>query len=836
MNYAPEDPALQRLVSAAMEMVDQGLEPPIDEICRERPDLISAVQQSLELARRLPTIRREAAGRDGFLGRVLDGRYRLDARLGAGAMGVVYRASDLELHRDVAVKVLHSAILDADEAGYRFAREAEVMAAIRHPSVITVYDRGSTSEDEPYLVMELLDGLPLSEILDLGKRRGGAAPADDTGWIAHAIGAEALDEASYLRTVVRWTADLAGGLSAAHEAGVFHRDVKPSNVFVRRNGQPMLLDFGIAAHASQATITREGTSLGTPAYMAPESLDARAEPTAALDVYGLAATLYHMLTLRAPYGGTPSQIISSLQVKEPPPAYKLRPGLPRDLQAILDRGMARKPGGRYATAHDFEADLRAFLDYRPVSARPVTALARAWRGFRRSRALLAGTAVAVVALGIAGGLEWRSYRLAQRRSAHGDIWRHMYPNFTIVDFENRVCVTDVERAHVSGILDDAMAVAVEPLPAQLYRSSFRLDHGDPRGAAEDMAAIADWVDTRYARALAERYERLPDDASSARSVDLIDMPEPTDAMDVYLAAYHVARELRYSEAFAMLADERLERFGPAQELWLPTTPFSRKLSDAENLALADEMYERAVRLEEQIGYRTATTAHLIARALVQQESYNEALLVAREGIQLAPGSHTLRINAGLTAWRLGRFEEAEEHLGLAIEVRPKNARPYSSLARSRSELGDYEGALAVVDAAPYGTSAGARAMCLQLEGEIETARSLGLWQDGREERAVAAAELAQDRFKAAQDLGRDLEKVVEFAVSKRIVARETRQVFSDLLIVLPDSPIRWRILRALARWMPEDLSKAETALMKKYIQALTSNLSQRAEMGSLDRE
>jgi len=824
-----DDPELPALVSAAMEMRDHGLEPPLEEICCNRPDLIDAVAASIETSERLPLLQTATASHDRFVGRVLDARYRLTARLGAGAMGVVYRGEDLELQRPVAVKILRAALLDEGQAESRFAREAEVLAAIDHAAVVTIYDRGRTGDDDPYLVMELLEGQPLSQLLEEGKRAGATTHSHDTGWIARALGGpESVDEPSYLRTVVRWTADLASGLGAAHSKGIFHRDIKPSNVFVRRDGRPVLVDFGIAARMSHATITHEHSTLGTPAYMAPEALDERSRPDAALDVYGLSATLYHMLTLRPPYTGTPSQIISRLAVKEPPRAKRLREGLPRDLQAILDRGMARRPSDRYASAAELEIDLRAFLDYRPVQARPLSPLGRAWRRARRSPAFWTFASVTALAVVAFFGVQARTAWLERRAREHAELWRHVPPNLTIVKPANRVLSDEEGRAEVAALLDQAAAVCLDPLPTLLIRAAFRLDHGDARGAADDMRRIAASVDTPYAQALADRYRALADRyqalapardtvsagsdaarapaAASAPMVDTSDLPEPSGRADVYLAAYHAMRAERFDLAQPLLDDPAVEEYAPAQEL--------RALFDARD---PHRMYERGLWLEEQLGGRTAMTAHLIGLALVLQKGQESQALAAEviaEGLELVPRSHALRLNAGLAAWRLGHLDEAREQYRRAIELKPQHDLAYENLTRVLMDAGALGKAQAVVDSAPFD-----QYRRLVLEGEIEEERAIQHWQADDMERCSEAALRSVAKFDEAAEHGEPV-RSARAAISRALVTEDTADVFSGLAQLLRSDPLKWRRLAILLQFMPTELNDTDARALRDYLDAL----------------
>src|SRR5690606_17470339 len=278
----PEDaPALRRRFAAlqragladsgSRQMHDLAL---VEDLARREPEVASALAEAAGVdPRSVPGL-----SADPRAGTLLDGRYELIARLGAGAMGVVYRGLDRELGREVAIKLLDPARFADAKAEARFLQEAELLAALRHDSVVVLYDRGRSAAGELFLVMELLDGVPLTRVLE-GRIAQTIASA------AAALGVARLAETTWVRQVARWGADLADGLAAVHRAGILHRDVKPANVFVRRDGRAVLLDFGIATRGGD--LTAAGTVLGTPWYMAPEQALGDDELTAALDVYGL---------------------------------------------------------------------------------------------------------------------------------------------------------------------------------------------------------------------------------------------------------------------------------------------------------------------------------------------------------------------------------------------------------------------------------------------------------------------------------------------------------------------------------------------------------------------
>jgi WD40 repeat protein len=300
------------------------------------------------------------------------GRFELLEELGKGGFGTVWRARDPELGREVAVKVPRDA-LDGDADRERFGREARAAAALRHPGIVPVFEV-SEHDGQPFLVSELVKGVTLADLLTA--RRPSAHES------------------------ARIIAAVADALHHAHQQGVVHRDVKPSNVMLDDRGEPRLMDFGLARRDKlDATLTQEGQLLGTPAYMSPEQ--ARGEGRAVdrrSDVYGLGAVLYQLLTGETPFRGNVRMQLEQVLCDEPRPPHSLNDAVPRDLETVCLKCLEKDPRRRYQTAAELAADLRRFLAGEPVLARPVGRLGRAWRWARRRPAAAALVAVSAAAL------------------------------------------------------------------------------------------------------------------------------------------------------------------------------------------------------------------------------------------------------------------------------------------------------------------------------------------------------------------------------------------------------------------------------------------------------
>ncbi len=263
-------------------------------------------------------------------------RYRLDGRIATGGMGEVWRGTDTVLGRRIAVKLLKTEYADDATFRSRFETEARHAAALHHPGIAGVYDVGESSPGDgsvhprPFLVMELVDGQPLSALIAGGRDLDPAAVRDLLSQVGDALG-------------------------AAHEAGIVHRDVKPANLIVTPAGKIKVTDFGIARAADGVGITRTGAVMGTPQYLSPEQAEGR-PATAASDVYALGVVAFEMLAGRRPFEADSPVATALAHVREPIP--DLPATVPDDLTAVVRRSLAKNPAERYANGAAFAVALR----------------------------------------------------------------------------------------------------------------------------------------------------------------------------------------------------------------------------------------------------------------------------------------------------------------------------------------------------------------------------------------------------------------------------------------------------------------------------------------------
>ncbi|MHC5040432.1 MAG: protein kinase domain-containing protein, partial [Planctomycetota bacterium] len=319
------------------------------------------------------------------------GPYEIVKEIGRGGMGVVYKAVQPQLKRTVALKVLIAGEDASVEALTRFHHEAEAVAKLgHHPNIVPVYDIGQVQRESPagatptspihYIAMLFVDGKPLDRMID--------------------------DEDITPRRAAEITMKIAGALGHAHAHGILHRDVKPANILVTKEGEPQITDFGLARDVTSETrVTTTGTAMGTPVYMSPEQASGKtSEIDGQSDIYSLGAMLYELLTLCPPFdGASQAEVIFKVIFKEPKSVRRLNPGIHPELEAICLKAMEKEKRHRYETAEAMAEDLNRWLEGLPVKARPPGIVRKVWKRVRRNKPLFGIAAASFLAVCVAAG-------------------------------------------------------------------------------------------------------------------------------------------------------------------------------------------------------------------------------------------------------------------------------------------------------------------------------------------------------------------------------------------------------------------------------------------------
>ncbi|HEY7475302.1 MAG TPA: serine/threonine-protein kinase, partial [Vicinamibacterales bacterium] len=385
--------------------------------------------------------------------------YTIDAKVGEGGMGTVYRARDTVLGRIVAIKVLSADAASDAELAPRILREAKAASKLNHPNIVTLYELGRSGETG-FLVMEYVDGASLA-----ARIAGGGLPID---------------------RVIDYAWQIADALAAAHEAGLVHRDMKPGNVMITPSHRVKVLDFGLARHlpaapaaetqAATEFVTRDGTS-GTVGYMAPEQIEGR-PADARSDVFALGVVIFEMLTGRRPFtGDTAWATMQATMSSEPPAVSRLRADTPPALVQIVRRALAKRPEDRYPSARALADDLSALRA--PATPARVPVRKRRW-------GLVAATGFLAVAA--AGAIGWVWVRESRQR------WVRV------------TALPEIERLAAEGDIDGAFRIArqaraIAPDDPQLRQLWTNVAFGaslvtDPPGAeiaVKGYGSTRDWM-------------------------------------------------------------------------------------------------------------------------------------------------------------------------------------------------------------------------------------------------------------------------------------------------------------------------------------------------------
>ncbi len=717
--------------------LQSGLSP--EEVCVDHPELLDEVRGELgridrvrgELGALFPG--RSSSPSPGLVRPQIPGHEVTDL-LGRGGMGVVYRARHVRLNRAVAVKVLLGGAHASPQERARFQREAEALAELGHPHVVQIHEAGEF-DGLPYFTMELVEGGTLAERLAGMPQPAGRAAA----------------------LVIL----LAGAVQAAHERGIVHRDLKPSNVLLTHDGSPKISDFGLARRlAPGADLTRTGTRLGTPSYMAPEQASGRAGGAGpGVDVYALGALLYELLTGRPPFKAeTAAETERQVIAEEPASPSSLNARVPRDLETICLKCLSKDPGRRYASALALADDLGRFQKGEPIAARPVGALEYAAKWTRRhpgrAAALVGGTLFALVFL--ASGWWVLAERAAMAREVQQDL----------VKAEQALERSDWPEARAA--VELARTRLGHGGPVELRR---RLDRAD-RGLK--LADRLEEIQTRN-----QEFDFIPDKKRNpeepvfssgtdkefeeafrgAALGNVGDPPEQAagriretgirraivEAFDVWSLYAGDIRRVKWISAVANLADS--DQTAWRKRVRDPSTRSNR--AAIEELARTAPLDGQSVQLHLALGRRLGGVkaddvgflrrvqaanrnnywiTFELARLLAERHDH-DALGYYRAAVAIRPRSFSALTGLGRLLLDYGRIAEAEETQRFLIELYPDRDIPYHTMAVINREQARFDLAVANCREAirrnpASGTAYGTLGWVLIELGEFEEARAM----------------------------------------------------------------------------------------------------------------
>ncbi len=663
------------------------------EFAAQRPELGAELLEALESAELLESLREPVESSSDDVPQRF-GEFLLLERLGGGGMGVVYRARQESLGRDVALKLIRPEHLALPRAHERFRREALAAAHLQHPGLVPIHSVGE-AHGAPFLALELVRGATLARALhELSDRRPESLSAADLAQALQRATPAALgwDEqlaqrsftGDWVGAVVRLVLQVAHALDHAHSRGVLHRDVKPSNIAVSADGRAVLLDFGLAALASSEgdaqRLTASRAEVGSLPYMAPERLrGARAPADRRVDVYALGVTLYELLALRLPFAESESiQTRERILEGDATPLRSLNRRVSRDLALVCATAMDPDPQRRYADAAAFARDLSAALELRPIEARPAgpTLIARRWMQRHPWRAL----SLALLVVGPTA-LLWRERSHALELRSALDEARHQR---AAAELEARDA--SQTSAFLTGLfesVDPALAGGGEvSARALLDEAARRLEAGHLKdqpavrarlmhSIGESYAALGEWAP---AQSLLEQSLALAESLEGGANLAVVRSLSALASLELQLGQgqplERAARAVELHRGLALPLDLEYAEL---------LVTFAAALSQSGELGPARVRLDEATRALEALpgDWRSARAGVLVNRAELEleQREYDVAIATALEGLELQrawdPAPHpviTTALNTIALALRAsGRFDEARSSYAELLE-------------------------------------------------------------------------------------------------------------------------------------------------------------------------
>jgi serine/threonine-protein kinase len=679
--------------------------------------------------------------------------YEVEAVLGRGGMGVVFKARQLNLNRVVAIKMLLAGDYAGPDELARFRREAEAVAALRHPNIVQVYDAGAVA-GRPYFTMECVDG----------------------GTLAHRLAGKPQPA----RRAAELVAVLASAVQFAHRSGFIHRDLKPANVLLTADGVPKVTDFGLARPIDAGPgVTRTGDCVGTPCYMAPEQALGQAGAVGpSVDIYALGGVLYEVLTGRPPFDGeTTAEVIHQVVAEEPAPPSRLNPKVPRDLETICLKCLEKSPPRRYASAQDLADDLHRFLDGKPVRARPVGMLERAAKWARRRPAVALLVATLLLVLGVAAGTAvWLHQQEAGRQAAKAQRERQAGEAL-------ETALTRADHLRNEERWQEALVVLADASP-HLGEANSPILEEKVRKATSDFQIARDLESAR------ESYPLLHDGTIdyAQRAKDFLKAFEHAGFSlddDAETVAAHIRGSAIREQLVAALDDRAVvasmlgnkplvERFLTIARLADSESPWRDRFRDSSNWQKSEQLQELAATAFTSSPPPTEHQLALLGLLLKSQGDWGQSAHLLGEACRRQPRNFWVHREMGFVLTLLAQNQGAAGYFRVALSLRPDNAAAHEGLAfclarvdQSDDAIGEYRRA---VECAPNNARTRVRL--------VEAMARAGYWKEAEAE-CDRALEVDPSNYRPLLNLANALHRVGR-SEEARIQARKAVKIAPDV--------------------------------------------------------
>jgi len=587
-----------------------------------------------------------------MIGKIIS-HYNILEKLGQGGMGVVYKAEDTKLKRTVALKFLPLHIMAGEEEKSRFEHEAQAAAALDHPNICTVYEINE-ADGQAFIAMAYVEGQSLQEMVG-----------------AHCDVPLRIDDA------LNYATQIAEGLQSAHEKEIVHRDVKPANILITEKGQVKITDFGLAKLAGRTQLTKEGTSMGTVAYMSPEQTQG-IEVDPRTDIWALGAVLYEMITGRQAFSGDYEQaVIYSIMNEDPEPPTALRTGVPMELERIVLKALAKESGERYQHVDEMLVDLKT-LQKTPksgVSAAQTTAVGAGFKPAPTKKISLLIGGLAVLGLLVVGAFfmfETTPTDATNKKS------------IAVLPFEN-LGGKQEEEYFSDGITEDVLAQIAKIADLKVISRAAIRHYKNTEKSPQEIGA-----ELGVANLLMGTVRRDGDDlrvgcelVEAATGAQLWSKTYDRKLENVFAIQSEVAQEIAQTLEAELSGEEKAELAQPltanleAYDYYLRGNGYTVNSTIKQDAEVAVRMYEKAVELDSNFAVAYAA----LARASIwlyelwgQKDMVAKAKAAVDRAQALAPDSPETHIALGDYFYRGSRdYDQALEHLTIAQRRRPNDA-------------------------------------------------------------------------------------------------------------------------------------------------------------------